>query len=297
MTKQASDCPIITAELAWPFSEPTGKPPRHEEGLVPFSRPRGLLQGVYVDQFEHEIHRVPEKHQSSSSWGPEHQTKSSHTVKVIGRMHPESDVIFVYSSGQTSPMHRSRLHDESTNIAVKTYWSSDSPLHSSAKRKEKALEKIVFAEDQEKLLDILTERGFSTVVEGFRQYLVRREKSLEDGESPGVNLDSLRAVARFLVSYNLPYSAIKADFEGNADLEWFLSSKRNEDHPDDAFWGEGDGQMILRFVSCKAIEFAVLSGPWVDEKERLSLTGTLSHSKMKSIIDMFKGRMVSYGKR
>ena len=299
MTRQAIAWPTATEGLDCTYSEPTVKLPKDDEGWAYCVRTMETLKDDEIQRIEHVIPWESEDHhsllQALRHWKPRYRAKSNQPIGVTEKRYPEKGMIFVQSFdwSDAAPLH----HDDFPKFKGGPYWFGKKPSSSSAKEKQEALEKIVSAEDQEEVLNLLTERGLSTVVEGFRQYLVRREKSLEEGESPGVNLDSLKAVAQFLVSYDLPHSAIKADFEGNADLEWFLSSRRKENHPDDEFWGEGDGQMILRFVSSKAIEFAVLSGPWVGEKERLSLTGTLSHSKMKAVIDMFIGRVVSYGKR
>ena len=162
--------------------------------------------------------------------------------------------------------------------------------------KERRIRELVSSESQEEVLAILGEAGLSEEVEQLRRFLADREEESEDGEYPGIRLDSLKAVSRFLISHDdLPFSAIKADFDGYADLEWFLSSWREEGDDDDMFWGEGDGQVVLRFVTPNLIEFAMLSGPWIGEAERLSLSGTMSHRKMRTIIDLFIGRMVPYG--
>ncbi len=164
-------------------------------------------------------------------------------------------------------------------------------------KKEKGLRLVRNSRDEEELLNALVEVGFSDQVEQFHKYLERRKENLDEGEHPGFIFETLKAAARFLVENDdLPFSAIKSDFEGNADLEWFLSSRRTEDHEDDMFWGEGDGQIVLRFVSPTLIEFAMLSGPWDDERERLSLSGTMSHSKMKTIVELFTKKLVGYDK-
>lgn len=162
--------------------------------------------------------------------------------------------------------------------------------------KEGRTRKLFLAESQEDVLAILGEAGLSEEVEQLRRYLADREEESEEGEYPGIRLESLKAVSHFLMSNDdLPFSAIKADFDGFADLEWFLSSRREEGVNDDKFWGEGDGQFVLRFVTPNLIEFAMLSGPWIGEAERLSLSGTMSHSKMRAILDLFIRRMVPYG--
>lgn len=164
------------------------------------------------------------------------------------------------------------------------------------KEREKNLRKLSQSETQEDILMTLESAGFSKEVEQLRQYLEDRATRLEEGEHPGIRLESLRAVSRFLIShYDLPFSAIRSDFDGYADMEWYLSSEHEDGDEDDLFWVDGGGQIVLKFVTPNLIEFAMLSGPWLDCAERLSLTGTMSHSKMKVIIEMFIGRMVAYG--
>ena len=151
------------------------------------------------------------------------------------------------------------------------------------------------SENQDEVLEVLIESGLEREVEELQKYLEVRDSETEDGECPGIRLDSLKAVSRFLISHeDLPYSAIKADFDGYADLEWFLPSWLQEGEEDDMFWGEGDGQVVLRFVTSNLVEFAMLSGPWTEDAERLSLSGTMSHSKMRAILSLFLARMVSY---
>ena len=163
-----------------------------------------------------------------------------------------------------------------------------------ARRRRNALYRIRLSENEDELLNTLKSGGFSKEAETYRQHLERRKEEFEHCEFTNVKFESLKAVARFLVSHDLPFSEINADHEGNADLEWLLSSEQEEDDQDEDFWGDGDGHMILRFVSSKSIRFAILSGPWGESKERLSISGNLSHSKMKAVMDLFKERMVSF---
>ena len=164
------------------------------------------------------------------------------------------------------------------------------------KEREENLRKLEKSESQDDVLTVLEVAGFSRQVEQLRQHLVNKDAMLEDGEYPGIRFESLQAVSRFLISHcDLPFSAIRSDYDGNADLEWYLSPEREEGDEDDLFWVDGGGQIVLKFVTLNLVEFAMLSGPWLDGAERLSLSGTMSHSKMKIIIEMFIGRMVAYG--
>lgn len=269
-------------------------PSEHDERWSWAARNMEPLKDDEIKRKEDEVILELESYQDSWYWEPKFQTKSNKPIGVIERKPFEKGMFVAQPSDQTGPTYRLLKHFDFPTFRIGIYSSEKS---SATKEKERVLKKISSAKDQEEVLSILTERGLSTVVQGFRQYLTRQEKRLEEGEWSGPSLDSLKALAQFLVSYDLPHSEIKTDFDGNADLEWFLSSKLKEEHPDDEFWGDGDGQMILRFTSSKSIEFAILSGPWGGDKERLSLSGCLSHSKMKTVIDMFSGRMVSYGKR
>lgn len=177
--------------------------------------------------------------------------------------------------------------------AVVHFGVREDPDH---KEREENLRKLEESASQDDVLTVLKVAGFSRQVEQLRQHLVNRDAMLEDGEYPGIRFESLQAVSRFLISHSdLPFSAIRSDYDGNADLEWYLSPERAEDDEDDLFWVDGGGQIVLKFVTLNLIEFAMLSGPWLDGAERLSLSGTMSHSKMKIIIEMFIGRMVAYG--
>ena len=162
--------------------------------------------------------------------------------------------------------------------------------------REENLRRLEMADSEDKVFWVLELEGLFREAGQLRQYLKDRRGSLEEEEYPGIRIESLKAVSRFLIlNRGLPFSAIKADYDGYADLEWYLSSKRQEGDEDDLHWVDGGGQIVLRFVTPNLIEFAMLSGPWLDGAERLSLSGTMSHKKMRTIIDMFVGRMVAYG--
>lgn len=179
-----------------------------------------------------------------------------------------------------------------SNVLV---YGHDHASHVEWTIKKRKVLRVMRSTSQEEVLLALRESGAFGLAEYLQGYLERRKADLEEGEYPGIRLDSLKAAVRFLLLYDdLPYSAIRADFDGYAYHGWFLSSRHSERHEDDVFWVDGDGQITLRFVTLNLIEFAMISGPWLDGAERLSLSGTMSHSKMKIIIGMFFRRMVSY---
>lgn len=160
--------------------------------------------------------------------------------------------------------------------------------------KKRLLREVVLSENQEEVLAILERAGLLRQVESFHQHLSDRNDYVRESDHPGARLESLKAASRFLINYDPPYSDIEADLEGNVEMEWLLSSKPVKPDIDHDFWGNGSGYMAIRFVSSRAIEFAMLSGPWAENKERLKVSGTFSHSKMHSIIKMFRDRVVLY---
>lgn len=156
---------------------------------------------------------------------------------------------------------------------------------------EEFLNEIFQADSQDRILDILSKDGFEKEVSGFQKALADVEVDDEFGE---VSLESLKAAARFLKTYDVPYSPMEFDDNGDILLEWMLSADIKENHEDDMFWGEGDSHFILRFISANLIEFALSSGAWDGNRERMILSGRLSHNKMCSILDMFRERIISF---
>ena len=160
--------------------------------------------------------------------------------------------------------------------------------------KKRLVRKVVLSENQQEVIAVLEEAGLLRQVESFHQHLSDRNDYVRESDHLGARLESLKAASRFLINYDPPYSDIEADLEGNVEMEWLLSSKPVKPDIDHDFWGNGSGYMAIRFVSSRAIEFAMLSGPWAESQERLKVSGTFSHSKMHSIIEMFKDRVVLY---
>lgn len=165
------------------------------------------------------------------------------------------------------------------------------PSWSKRREHETILKGIQQSNSTEEVLLVLKDVGFSRQVESFHQHMLLHQEYEEESNCFYVNLESLKAAASFLVVYAPPYSDLETNSEGNVEMEWLLSSKQNSWDPDESFWEEGEGYMAVCFVSLKAIEFALLSGPWHKGKERLNVSGRLSHSKMNTIINMFAERM------
>ena len=167
-----------------------------------------------------------------------------------------------------------------------------------ASRKEReALRERIFATDtHDEVLDILARNGLSRYVEDYNAYLRWRREGLEEGESPGIILQSLQSWAWFLISYaeptSLPYTMIDADHDGCIELEWRLSPDADENDPDDAYWGNGHGIAVLRFYPSYLNSLSVLSGPYASGKRRLAFEGCLSHVKTQKAIDMFAERFM-----
>ena len=178
-------------------------------------------------------------------------------------------------------------YEKFSRIFVSSYFG----LVKNREQIEIALNDIFQSSNQGQVLDILSEVGFEREVSEFQKELAEIE---EDDESSKVCFESLKAAARFLVTYDVPFSPIEVDHNGDIVLEWMLSADKEENHEDDIFWGEGDSHFILRFISSNLIEFALSSGPWDGDRERMVLSGRLSHSKMDSILDMFRERIISF---
>ena len=178
-------------------------------------------------------------------------------------------------------------YEKFSRIFVSSYFG----LVKNREQIESALNDIFQSSNHEQVLDTLFQVGFEREVSEFHKELGEIE---EDDESSKVCLDSLKAAARFLITYDVPYSPMEFDNNGDILLEWMLSADKEEFHEDDMFWGEGDSHFILRFISANLIEFALSSGAWDGSRERMILSGRLSHSKMDSILDMFRERIITF---
>ena len=146
---------------------------------------------------------------------------------------------------------------------------------------------------------MLTRNDLGRHVENYKAYLEWRQEDLEEGESPGVVLQSLQSWAWFLVSYaqpkKLPLARMKADFDGCIELIWRLSPERVSGDPDNGYWGNGRGIAILKFYPSYLNYLSILSGPYASEKRRLSVDGFLSHTKTQQVLNVFAERLLDGG--
>ena len=173
---------------------------------------------------------------------------------------------------------------------------SQKKRYESPREREALRERIFAAVTHDEILDILARNGLSRHVEDYHAYLKWRREGLEEGESPGIILQSLQSWAWFLISYagptSLPYAMIDADHDGCVELEWRLSPVADENDPDDAYWGNGHGIAVLRFYPSYLNSLSILSGPYASGKRRLTFEGCLSHVKTQKAIDMFAERFM-----
>ena len=111
----------------------------------------------------------------------------------------------------------------------------------SRRERESLRERIFATETHDEVLDILAQNRLSRYVDDYHSYLKWRREGLEEGESPGIILQSLQSWIWFLISYaepaRLPYAMIDADHDGCIELEWRLSAESDGSDPDDAYWG------------------------------------------------------------
>ena len=165
--------------------------------------------------------------------------------------------------------------------------------------RQRLRKRLFAAETHDKVLEILSQNNVGRYVEEYRSYLEWRQEELEEGESPGIILQSLQSWAWFLVSYavpkKLPFARVKADFDGCIELIWRLSTEPIVDDPDNEYWGNGRGIVVLRFYPSFLNSLSILSGPYASEKLRLSIDGCLSHEKTRQIMDVFAERFQNEG--
>lgn len=222
--------------------------------------------------------------QRSEEWfkATKRESQFSKWIRVFLGEEPRHDSVTIL------PLHESLATEQAFNYLV-TWGNFGTSI-----TLRNTFAEIQHSETQDELLGILDRIGFSRQVESFRQHVLDRQEYVGESGHPDAKLESLKAVARFLINYNPPYSDIEADLDGNVEMEWLLSSEGGKLDIDHEFWGDGSGYMAIRFVSSKAIEFAMLSGPKVEDRERLKVSGTFSHSKVNAIIEMFRDMVVLY---
>lgn len=207
------------------------------------------------------------------------------------------------------PGHSAQFRlDEELNKAVHNFGRSwDTPYrvlrwHNEDRKQpgRERLRKNLFAsETHGEVLEILRQNNLGRHVKDYSAYLNWRKEDLDEGESPGIILQSLQSWAWFLVSYaspkKIPVAKLKADFDGCIELVWRLSSEPIQDDPDNEYWGNGRGIAVLKFFPSYLNSFSILSGPYASGKLRLAFEGSLSHVKTQRAIDMFAERLLNAG--
>ena len=184
----------------------------------------------------------------------------------------------------------SRFHGR---MLVQVFSASNAPQKV---RNSELRQELFEANTYEDVLEILHKNNLDNCVHDYLSYLELRQEDLEDGESPGVILQSLQSWAWFLIDcaepMGLPYAEFNADFDGCVELEWRLSGESRWEDPDAKYWGNGKGIAVLRFYPSLLNAFSILSGPYASEKRRITFEGCLSHTKTKEILSLFSERFL-----
>ena len=164
-------------------------------------------------------------------------------------------------------------------------------------RSKNAREGLFAARAHEEVLGFLSHHSLQRHVDDYLSYIEWRREDLEEGESPGIILQSLQSWAWFTFDYarpkGLPYTKLKADFDGNARLTWRLSDKVLHTGADSEYWGNGYGIAVLKFYPSNLNYFSMMSGPFASERRRLTLEGYLSYERTCQVIDMYAERFLN----
>ena len=123
----------------------------------------------------------------------------------------------------------------------------------------------------------------------------------EDPDEPDLVIESLRSFADFFMQEDrLPVPEIGAGPEGFLEAEWRIPAKREvmtTSHvvrwasPDDRYWGQGDGILAMKFLPSGSIQYAAVSGPAGQGKERLRSSDILSKDSIMPTIQAFTSRL------
>ena len=175
-------------------------------------------------------------------------------------------------------------------------WTSGF-LESMRLSKESLRQEVFASKTHEEVLDVLSENGLEEFRQDYADYLVRRQKDLDEGENPSIFLQSLQSWAWFILDYTelqyLPKAEISADFDGCLEMEWELSFDEIQDDPENEFYGNGRGLAVLTFYPASLNHLSILSGAYTGAKQRITLDCFLPHKKTIQIIDLFTERLLN----
>ncbi len=163
--------------------------------------------------------------------------------------------------------------------------------------REWARRKIFALRTHGELLEFMAANDLEDYVDDYYDYLQDRRSELEEGESPGVILQSLQSWAWFLIDYALPeeipYVKLRADYAGCVNLVWRLSEESMPDDPDNEYYGNGKGIIALTFYPSLLNYISVMSGAFGSQRRRITFRGEFSHAMTKETVALFKERLLS----
>lgn len=192
--------------------------------------------------------------------------------------------------------HASRSEWKQFGLTHRDDWTNGF-LESMASKRARLQQEVFASQTHEDVLDVLSKNKLEEFVQDFADYLVRRQYDLDEGESPGVFVQSLQSWAWFLLDYpelgNLPKAETSADIDGCLEMEWELSCDEIQDDPENEFYGNGRGLAVLTFYPASLNHLSILSGAYTNGKQRITLDCFLSHDKTIQIIDLFAERLVN----
>lgn len=161
---------------------------------------------------------------------------------------------------------------------------------------EKLKEEIFASITHGDLLGLMKRENLGQYVEDYYNHLRSRQEDLDRDESPGVILQSLQSWVWFLIDFaereNIPRVSMRADFFGCVELVWRLSPDPIPSDPDNEYYGNGKGIVVLTFFPSHLNHISVMSGAYGVEKRRIAFHGEFSHAKTKKIFDSFIERLL-----
>ena len=192
---------------------------------------------------------------------------------------------------------RQRFEYQNQERPTNVFTSSMGMGTISALRKEVTKRAIFKAKSHERVLRILAESDLELHAEDYYAHLQSRQEHLEEGESPGVILQSLQSWVWFLIDFaqprQLPYAKFDADFDGCVELSWRLSGESIQNDPDNEYYGNGRGLVHITFFPSHLNYLSVFSGAYVENRHRIGFDGWFSHTKTKQVLDTFMERFQS----